>query len=163
MTNHSSEPVADPELHRRLGIEAFNATWELLDNRAHTPAEVDELLARAYASSYHWQRAAGREPHNDARASWLLSRCHVVLGHGDLALHHADRCCAAVAAAGLTDFDLGYAHEARARALACLGRRDEAAVEHAAARDVVVADADDREIFEGDLIAPPWFGLDRPE
>jgi hypothetical protein len=61
----------------------------------------------------------------------------------------------------LADFDLGYAHEARARALACLGRLDEAAQEFAAARAVEVADDDDREIFEGDLAAEPWFGLDR--
>jgi len=33
-----------------------------------------------------------------AQAAWLLSRCHVVLGHGELALHHADECAAAVAA-----------------------------------------------------------------
>lgn len=153
--------MADPALHRRLGVEAFNATWELLDGRTCTPAEVDEMLSRAYASFYHWQRAEGRAPENDARGSWLLSRCHVVLGHGELALHHADRCAAVTAEAGLVDFDLGYAHEARARALACLGRLDEAAVEYAAARSVEVVDDEDREIFDGDLAAEPWFGLDR--
>ncbi|HYN33264.1 MAG TPA: hypothetical protein VES40_11610 [Ilumatobacteraceae bacterium] len=161
MTSHSTEPVADGALHRRLGIEAFNATWELIDGRDYAPADVDELLARAYASAYHWKRASDRGPENDARASWLLSRCHVVLGHGDLALHHADRCTAVVAEAGLVDFDLGYAHEARARALACLGRLDEAGEEFAAARVVDVADDEDRELFEGDLAAEPWFGLDR--
>ena len=159
--NNSTEPVADAALHRRLGVEAFNATWELLDGREYTPADVDELLARAYASSYHWMRASDRGPENDARASWLLSRCHVVLGQGDLALHHADRCTTVVVEAGLVDFDLGYAHEARARALACLGRLDEAAQEFASARGVEVVDDDDRELFEGDLAAEPWFGLDR--
>jgi hypothetical protein len=161
MTNHTTEPVADAALHRRLGVEAFNATWELLDGREYTPEEVDEVLSRAYASFYHWQRAESRAPENDARGSWLLSRCHVVLGQGDLALHHADHCAAVTVEAGLVDFDLGYAHEARARALACLGRIDEAVVEYAAARSVDVADADDREIFESDLAAEPWFGLDR--
>ncbi len=151
----------DADLHRRLGIEAFNATWELLDGRDYSPADVDELLARAYASAYHWSRASDRGPENDARASWLLSRCHVVLGHGGLALHHADRCLGVVVDAGLADFDLGYAHEARARALACLGRLDEAAHEFVAARAVEVADDEDREIFDSDLAAEPWFGLDR--
>jgi hypothetical protein len=97
---------------------------------------------------------------NDARASWLLSRCHVVLGQGDLALHHADQCAAVVAGAELVDFDLGYAHEARARALACLGRLDEAAAERAIAATVEVIDAEDRELFESDLVAEPWFGLE---
>lgn len=153
--------MADATLHRRLGVEAFNAAWELLDGRTYTPGDVDELLSRAHPSFYHWQRAEGRAPENDARGSWLLSRCHVVLGQGELALHHADRCATAVAEAGLVDFDLAYAHEARARALASLGRLGEAAPEFAAARSVEVVDVDDREIFEGDLAAEPWFGLDR--
>ena len=72
-------------------------------------------------------------PRNAARGSWLVSRAHAVLGHGELALHHADQCAATCAAAGLDDFDLAYAHEARARALACLGRLDEARVERKAA------------------------------
>jgi hypothetical protein len=64
-----------------------------------------------------------------------------------------------VAGAGLQDFDLAYAHEARARALACLGRLDEAAAELAAAHAVPVADDEDRKIIEGDLAAGPWYGL----
>ena len=66
---------------------------------------------------------------------------------------------AIVGDAGLADFDLAYAHEARARALACLGRSDEAADELAAARAVPIADAEDRAIIESDLAAGPWFGL----
>ena len=45
--------------------------------------------------------------------------------------------CDVVETAGLDDFDLAYAHEARARALACLGRLDEAAVELKAAHAVI--------------------------
>jgi hypothetical protein len=143
-------------MHRAQAIAANNSVWELLD--AASP-DVTELLSRAYAASYHWARAANRTAENSARASWLLSRCHVVLGHGDLALHHAEECAAAVADAGLRDFDLGYAHEARARALAALGRDDEARAELDAARSVEVVDAEDRQIFESDLASPPWFGL----
>jgi uncharacterized protein YndB with AHSA1/START domain len=142
--------------HRSQAITANNSVWELLDSDSPS---VTELLERAYAASYHWARAAGRGPENAARASWLLSRCHAVLGHGELALHHADECGASVADAGLRDFDLGYAHEARARALAALGRLDEAVVELEAARSLEIPDADDRTIFESDLAAPPWFGL----
>jgi uncharacterized protein YndB with AHSA1/START domain len=142
--------------HRSQAIDANNSVWELLD--ADSP-DASELLGRSYAAAYHWARAADRTAANAARASWLLSRCHVVLGHGELALHHADECAAIVADAGLDDFDLGYAHEARARALAALGRHHEAAAELAAARSVEVADADDRKIFESDLASPPWFGL----
>jgi uncharacterized protein YndB with AHSA1/START domain len=146
--------------HRAQAIEANNSTWELLDGRSHTRDEADDLLARAYASTYHWARAAGRTPANAARGSWLVSRSHAVLGHGELALHHADQCAAMCAAAGLEDFDLAYAFEARARALACLGRLDEARVDRKAAGAVDIVDAEDRSIFEADLAAEPWFGLD---
>ena len=146
----------DAAMHRAQAIAANNTVWELLDTES---PDITELLARAYAASYHWARAEDRTAANSARASWLLSRCHAVLGHGELALHHADECAAVVAEAGLRDFDLGYAHEARARALAALGRDDEARTELAAARSVEVADDEDRQIFEADLTAPPWFGL----
>ena len=75
--------------------------------------------------------------------------------------YHADRAAAIVAAAGLTDFDLAYAHEARARALACLDRLDEAEAELAAARAVPIADDEDRRLVDDDLAAGPWFGLTR--
>jgi len=159
-------PVSDgpgSDDHRRHAVEANNSTWELLgragDDAGLTADEIDDLLGRAYAASYHWRRAAGREAANDARAAWLVSRAHAVLGDGEVALRHADRCAVVVRDAGLVDFDLAYAHEARARALACLGRLDEAAGELAAARAVEVADADDRSIVEGDLAAGPWYGL----
>lgn len=154
---------ADGADHRRYAIAANNSTWELLGRDGDvelTVDEIDDMLGRAYAASYHWRRAAGREPANDARAAWLLSRAHVVLGDGEVALRHADRCARVVADAGLTDFDLAYAHEARARALACLGHLDEATAELAAARAVQVADAEDRAIVEGDLAAGPWFDLE---
>ena len=150
---------ADGEWHRALAVEANNSAWELLERDDLSPDEVDDLLGRAYASTYHWRRAAGRGPANKARGSWLVSRVHAVLGHGELALHHADRSAAVVAEAGLGDFDLAYAHEARARALACLGRLDEARVAHEAAAAVPITDDEDRKIFAGDLAADPWFGL----
>jgi len=153
------EPDSPPDvatMHRRQAIDANNSVWELLDDE--TP-DATELLSRAYAASYHWARAEGRAPENAARAAWLLSRCHVVLGHGNLALHHADECAAVVADADLRDFDLGYAHEARARALALLGRNAEAEVELTAARSVEIVDPEDRAIFDADLASPPWFAL----
>ncbi len=157
------EELIAAKAHRAMAIDANNATWDLLDGRTSaadfTPDEVDELLGRAYAAAYHWARAFETGPANAARAAWLLSRTNVVLGNGELALHHADQCGRIVATAGLSDFDLGYSHESRARALACLGRLDEAATELELAGATPVADPEDREIYEADLAAAPWFGL----
>jgi hypothetical protein len=151
----------DGDWHRAQGIEANNATWEWLAKPdGERTDEDDELMTRsAYTAAYHWARAKGRGPENEARAEWLLSRVWVVRGEGALALRHADRCAAAGAAGGLQDFDLAYAHEARARALACLGRDDEARASLAAARAVPIADDEDRAILEGDLDSGPWYGI----
>jgi uncharacterized protein YndB with AHSA1/START domain len=150
--------------HRAQAITANNSVWELLDGRVHTPDEADELLQRAYAAAYHWRRASGATVINQARTAWLLSRAHVVLGHGDVALHHAEQCAAFTARAShdAADFDHGYAYEAAARALACLGRFDEAGEAYRRALAVEVADEQDRSIFEGDLHSEPWFALQRP-
>lgn len=158
--DRTSAEDADAEWHRAMAVEANTAAWELLGRGDLSPDEADDLLGRVYASTYHWRRAARRGPEHQARGSWLVSRAHAVLGHGDLALHHADRCAEVVVDAGLKDFDLAYAHEARARALACLGRLDEARAELEAARLVPIADDEDRTIFTGDIAAGPWYGLD---
>lgn len=151
----------DGKWHRMQAIAANNSTWELLDGRELTADEADDLLGRAYAATYHWSRASGATPVNAARGSWLVSRCHAVLGHGELALHHAERAAEHVTAAGglAADFDHAYVHEATARALACLGRADEARAELEAARAVAIADPEDRAIVEADLAAGPWFAL----
>ncbi len=151
----------DGDWHRAQGVEANNATWEWLGKTdGERTDEDEELMTRsAYTAAYHWARASGRGPENEARAEWLLSRVWAVRGEGALALRHAERSAAAVAGAGLQDFDLAYAHEARARALACLGRDDEARAELAAARAVPIADEEDRAIVEGDLEDGPWYGI----
>jgi uncharacterized protein YndB with AHSA1/START domain len=149
--------------HRTQAVAANNSVWELLDGREYTPDDADDLLQRAYAAAYHWRRASGATLVNQARASWLVSRAHAVLGHGDVALHHADRSAAFVSRApdDVADFDRAYAFEARARALACLGRLDEAGEAYRRAIAVDIADEQDRAIAHGDLAAEPWYGLVR--
>jgi hypothetical protein len=152
-------PELNGDWHLAQGKAAFNATWELLGAEARTPDDNGEMTRRAYASAYHWDRATGRIPANAARADWLLSRVWVVQGNGELALQAADRCLVTCVEYGLVDFDLAYANEARARALACLGRHDEAAAALVLAKAVPVADNEDRELVESDLASEPWFGL----
>jgi len=153
----------DPEgeWHRLQGIDANNGTWDWLSKPFDELAadDVAQMTMSAYAAAYHWNRAARRGPENDARAAWLLSRVWVVQGNGPLALQFADKVLSLCAANGLSDFDLAYGHEARARALACLGRLDEATEERDRAAAVAIVDDEDRSIFGPDLAAEPWFGL----
>ncbi len=150
---------ADGQWHRSTAVEANNAAWELLDGRDLDADELAELLGLAHAAAYHWARATGGGPQNTARADWLLSRAYAVVNEPGLALRFADRCAATVGQHGLADFDLAYAHEARARALAAAGRFDEATAERELARAVPIVDDEDRELFDADLADGPWFGL----
>lgn len=142
------------EWHRAQGIDCNNATWEMVDAE-RSPEHDEEMIRRAYASLYHWQRAAGRGPENEARGLWMLSKVQLLTGQAELSMRYADACMAHCRANGLVDFDLAYAYEARARALKRLGRDDEAATEWAAARAVAIADAEDQAILDGDLADGP--------
>jgi len=140
--------------HRAQGVECNNSIWELVDKPDRTPDDAEEMLRRAYASAYHWQRARGAEPANEARALYMLAKVHQLAGMAERSLHYADACMAQCRRHGLWDFDLAYAHEARARALQALGRGDEAAEAFAEATAVPIADPDDKAVLDGDLAVP---------
>jgi uncharacterized protein YndB with AHSA1/START domain len=144
---------------RELAIECNNETWTYLSKTDRAPADDEAMVRIAYAAAHHWSRAEGREPVNEARAEWLISRVLSSLGRGDGALHHARRCLAITEREGLVDFDLAYAHEAMARALAWMGDLAAARGHLDAARAVHVADDEDRAILQSDLVAGPWYGL----
>ncbi len=67
----SATPEGD--WHRRQGVEANNAVHGLLE-RDRTPENDEDLLRHAYAAAYHWQRATGARPENEARASYMVAR-----------------------------------------------------------------------------------------
>ena len=143
-----------PEEHRRLGIELYNGTWELIERQDRTPDEDDEMLHRAHASAYHWLQG----PHtaaNRARSHWLCSRVHAVAGQPEGALHHAQRCLALVEGHGeeMEDWDLAGAHEALARAHAAAGDTEQARhhLERARQETANIADPDDSRHIEADL------------
>jgi tetratricopeptide (TPR) repeat protein len=120
-----------------------------------TAANDEEMLRRAYAAAYHWQRAARTGPENEARATYMLAKAHLLAGHPDMSLLYADRAMEQCRLHGLADFDLAYAYEARARALQALGHTQQAATEWAAAKAVPIADPDDQAILDGDLKVGP--------
>lgn len=147
-------PDASGAWHRAQAVECNNSCWDLI-GAERTPADDEELLRRAYASAYHWQRAAGATAANEARARWMLAKAHLVTGQPERSLHYADACMAACEEHGLVDFDLAYAHEARARALQSLGRAGEAAEAWNAAHAVPIADPEDAAVLAADLAVGP--------
>ena len=84
-------------------------------------------------------------------AAWLLAKVQLLVGQPELSLRYADQCMSICEQNGLADFDLAYAHEARARALKALG--DDIAAGHSwdLAKSVPIADAEDQAILDADL------------
>jgi hypothetical protein len=115
------------------------------------PENDEEMLRRAYTSAYHWARAVRRGPENEARAAWLLAKVQLLAGQPELSLRYADRCLALCGEHGLEDFDLAYAHDARARALKALGDDIAAAQSWELAKEVPIADPEDQAILDADL------------
>ena len=137
--------------HRQLGVELFNATWAFLDMEKRTAEHDDEMIYTAYASRYHWSQASYEEKHQ-ARGEWQLSRVFSVLGRGEPAVYHAERCLEWCGRGEVEDWDLAFAYEALARAHGVAGNADEAARFKLKAREAGdgIADAENREHFDGD-------------
>lgn len=147
------------EEHRDRAVEINNATWAYIEQPDRSADDDEAMIRSAYAAAYHWSHAARRTVENEVRAEWLLARVHTIAGRPEAALHHARRCRQLVEASGIGDFDLAYAHEAMARALALVHRDGDAQQERTAAAAVPIADDEDRKIFEGDLASGPWYAL----
>ena len=109
------------------------------------------MIHSAHASAFHWAAAPECKPENRARSEWQISRIYTVLGRGEPAVWHAQRCLEWCESAGIGDWDLAYAYEALARAHAVSGT-GEADAWKAKAREVgdAIADQEDREHFEED-------------
>ena len=139
--------------HRRLGVDLYNATWELLEREHRSPEEDDEMLARAYASLYHWSLVPDVRDANLGRGHWLVSRVHAVVGLADAAAHHAARYVAIASHGDVDEWDLAAAFEASARAAAVAGDGEAAARFEGLAREALagVTDAEDRAVVESDL------------
>lgn len=137
--------------HRRLGVDLFNHTWTLLKKTKRTPDEDDAMLAAAHASRYHWSQAS-REAKHQARGEWQLARVYSVLGRGEPALYHAERCLEWCGRGKVRDWDVAFAHEALARAHKVAGNAEAAERHKRLAREAgdAIADHEDREHFDKD-------------
>jgi hypothetical protein len=145
--------AVDAATHRRLAVELFNRSWQLLELEQRTPAQDDQLIHCAHASRHHWGEVGTAA--QLARGENQCARVHAVLGRPEPALHHANRCLELVRAGGegFEDWDLASALEMAARANLVAGNTSEA-TRHAelARRELeTTVDPEDREVIEGQL------------
>lgn len=109
--------------HKKMAIDLFNLTWDLIEKQDRTEAEDDTMVYAANASRYHWGIVGS--PLNFARGEWQISRVYAILGRVEPALHHANKSLKLCLEHDLGDFDLGFAYESLARANAAKGDQAE--------------------------------------
>lgn len=154
--------------HRHFGVELNNTTWNVLARGGldvdATDDERERFLYGAYASAYHWMETPSATAANRIRGEHLVARAAIACGLVEAGLRHSRRCLelCELHPDAIEDWDLAFAREVMARALAAAG-------DVAAARDHLeaatrlghaIADDDDREVFLEELAREPWFGLD---
>ncbi|MBM3687367.1 MAG: hypothetical protein FJW85_10255 [Actinobacteria bacterium] len=140
----------DVVTERQAAIDLFHRTWRYLDLTERAPAHDAAMVASAEASLALWRRAGA--PTQWAIGEWQCSRVQAVLGHGETALLHAERCRDIAEADRVDDFVPASAHEALARAYAVLGDFDSARDErNIAYRMALELDDEDRDVIEHDL------------
>ena len=142
-----------PEVHRSLGIELNNKTWELLEKTDRTPAQDAQLLEFAHSSAYHWSFCGTVV--NQQRGYWLISRTYAVLEFPVACLLFAQLCRELTQTGGseMKDFDIAYSFEALARAYVLTGELGKAVEMFRSADEAgkMIKEEEGRKIFTGDL------------
>ena len=141
----------DIALYKKMGIELFNYTWELLDKPQRTREDNDTMIHAAHASRFHWGKAGTAV--NLARGEWQIARVYAVLGRAEAARFHGQRCLELCQENEIGDFDLAFAYEALARAASVEGNAAEKAKYLALAQEATqhIADQADRDVVVHDL------------
>lgn len=118
--------IVDEEVHRKLAADLFNFTWDFIEKTVRSEIEDETMINAAHASRFHWGLVG--KPVNFARGEWQISRAYSVVYRAEPALYHAKKSLELCLVNQLGHFDLGFAHEAMARAYAVQGdttQRDE--------------------------------------
>jgi hypothetical protein len=149
----------DAALHRKLAVDLFNATWDLIDKAERTAEEDATMIHTAHASLYHWSQAG--DASNRCVGEWQVAHVYTILQHGQAALYHAQRCLDLTTAHNLVDWQVAFAYEALARAYASSGDAEQCRLHRARAAELGAAIEKDgeRRHFETELAKEPWFGI----
>ena len=158
---NDEKTYSEAEAHRHFAVQFNGMTWALLDKADRTPEEDELMLHSAFASCRHWLEAGTGVHHQ--RGEWMISRVYAVLGMGEQAVRHAQRCLELTEqySGEMEGFDRAYAYEAMARANAVAGNREEALGYIGLAEEAGEAIANDENsaIFLGDFNGGEWRGL----
>jgi hypothetical protein len=117
----------DTATHRHFAVACFNACWELMEKADRSAEDNRAMVSLAYTSRWHWTQVDDRKPVNFSRSEWQVSRALVLAGRAAEALDHARNGLAWIEQHPVIGgFDVAFAHESIARALAVIGEEDKA-------------------------------------
>jgi hypothetical protein len=141
--------------HKKMAVSLFNMVWGLLDKEGRTPDEDAKMVHAAHASRYHWGEVG--TPLHFERGEWQISRVYAVLRRPEPALHHAQACLRICEENDYGDFDLAFAYEAMARALATAGSvaQSEKYIELAQQAGELIEEEDSKKMFFDELATVP--------
>lgn len=139
------------KIHQQFAVDCFNSTWGLLDKTDRTPDENAKMIHTAHASIFHWREIG--TPLEFQRGEWQISRVYSVLGFGESAFYHAQRCYDICIAKKIGDFDMAFACEAMARAHHILGnsQKRDIFIKMAMEASESIKDSDNKEYFLSEL------------
>jgi hypothetical protein len=150
------------EAHLIFAKQINGRVWELLGKSPRRESESQEMIHAAHASLFHWLQVG--TPVHHQRGEWLISRVYTILGYKHAALRHAKRCLDLTETHEeiLEDFDLAYAYEGMARALALTGNEGVSRkwMEQARGAGEEIENDESRNLFFGDLEGGPWYILE---
>lgn len=147
----------EEECNKKFAVDLFNYVWSLLSKQERTVEEDEEMVNAAHASCFHWSKVG--IPVNLQRGEWLISHVYAVLKRAEPALHHAKICLRLTEEHKFRDFDLVYAYEGMARALAVSGNKNERNKYINLAKEAgnEIKEKEDRELFFNDLKSIPGY------
>ncbi len=114
------EEKVNAATHRRLAVELFNHTWDLMEKKDRMKEEDERMVHAAHSSRFHWGEVG--EPLNLAVGEWQIARVYSTLKRPSSALRHARRCLEIIEETGITGFYCASAYEGLAKATASPAR-----------------------------------------
>lgn len=137
--------------HKKIGIDLFNATWDLINKKEKSNEDVLQMIHTAHASAYHWRQVG--TPLNFQRSEWLISRVYALANIGESALFHAQKCMDITKEYHITGVYKAFAYEGIARAYSVLDNAAEAKKYLELAKELAdrIADKEDRDYVISEL------------
>ncbi|MFQ6012832.1 MAG: hypothetical protein ACE5LS_04230 [Thermoplasmata archaeon] len=147
----------EAESHRRLAVDLFNHTWDLLEAEDRSREDDERMVHAAHASRFHWGEVG--EPLNLAVGEWLIARVYATLRRPEPALHHAKQSLEILEAHAITGFCRASAYEGLAKAHSVAGekQKSEAYIERAKAESERITDEEEREVLFSQLAEIPEY------